>query len=84
MSPFLDIYDLSVHVSSEYDPLYVQNLCNKMQATQQLVSAFVQLGGKAQAPLLKDEMYRRCQRAQTEVCFMAYQHTRLWIRPSLV
>ncbi|CAL1706865.1 unnamed protein product [Somion occarium] len=61
-----DIFDLSAHVSEDSDSTYVDTLRTKMQATQQLVTAFVQLGAKGDSGLLQDEMYRRCQRAQTE------------------
>lgn len=62
-----DIYDLSAHVSSDSDPSYVESLQGKVQATQQLITAFVQLAGKEQAVLSRDEVYTQCQRAQTQV-----------------
>ncbi|TCD63440.1 E3 ubiquitin-protein ligase bre1 [Steccherinum ochraceum] len=61
-----EIYDLSAHVSSDPDPTYVDSLRSKMHATQQLVTAFVQLGGGAQAILSGNEIYTECQRAQTQ------------------
>ena len=62
-----DIYDLSAHVSSDSDPSYVESLQGKVQATQQLITAFVHLAGKEQAVLSRDEVYTQCQRAQTQV-----------------
>lgn len=62
-----DIFDLTAHVSNDPDPEYVEELRNKMHITEQLVTAFVQLGRKKELPLLKDETYRRCQAAETEV-----------------
>ncbi|THH32505.1 hypothetical protein EUX98_g1696 [Antrodiella citrinella] len=61
-----EIYDLSAHVSQDSDPVYADSLRTKVQATQQLITAFVQLGGKAQAVLSSEEVYTECQRAQTQ------------------
>ncbi|KAI0789122.1 BRE1 E3 ubiquitin ligase-domain-containing protein [Abortiporus biennis] len=61
-----DIYDLTTHVASDPDPVYVEGLRGKVNATQQLVEAFVQLGGKTHDVLARDEVYKRCQEAQTE------------------
>lgn len=38
-----------------------------MQATKELVTKFVQLGGPAQSAVLRDETYVKCQKSQTEV-----------------
>lgn len=45
----------------------MDQLKTKMQATQHLVTAFVQLSGKRNPGLLQDQMYRQSQKAQTEV-----------------
>ncbi|KAH8093847.1 BRE1-domain-containing protein [Cristinia sonorae] len=65
-APAEEIYDLSANVSSESDPTYVDSLKSQMQATQHLITAFVQLGGNAQALLTTEEVYKQCQRAQTD------------------
>lgn len=54
-------------MSDGADPLHVEELRNKMHATERLVTSFVQLGGKQESSLSKSEAYQRCQEAQTEV-----------------
>ncbi|KAI0342170.1 hypothetical protein BDW22DRAFT_244091 [Trametopsis cervina] len=61
-----DIYDLTSHVSHDPDPHYVEELRNKMHATERLVTSFVRLGGKQESLLLQDEAYRQCHKAQAE------------------
>ncbi|KAI0071770.1 BRE1-domain-containing protein [Panus rudis PR-1116 ss-1] len=59
-----EIFDLSKH-ASDTDTIYTDALRAKMAATQQLVTAFVQLSGKGK-DTLRDETSKRYQEAQTE------------------
>ncbi|PCH43601.1 BRE1-domain-containing protein [Wolfiporia cocos MD-104 SS10] len=61
-----DIYDLTSHVSADRDTEYLDALRDKMHATSELVGAFARIGGQGKSSIAKDEMYRHCQRAQTE------------------
>ncbi|KAH9839472.1 BRE1-domain-containing protein [Rhodofomes roseus] len=61
-----ELYDLTAHVSDDADPQYVESLRGKMQATTELVSAFVRLGGQTQVRVMQDEEFRTRQKAQTE------------------
>ena len=66
-SEFSELYDLAAHVSNDADPQYLESLRSKMQATSELVGAFVRLGGQSQANIVQDSEYRARQKAQTEV-----------------
>ncbi|KAI8993085.1 BRE1-domain-containing protein [Trametes punicea] len=59
------IRDLTVHVSSEADPEYVEALRGRMQATTDIVKAFVSLStqGRTGSDV---EMTKRCQDAEAE------------------
>ncbi|EKM54415.1 uncharacterized protein PHACADRAFT_258246 [Phanerochaete carnosa HHB-10118-sp] len=62
-----DVFNLTLHVSSEPEPShYVQELRSRMHATEQLVAAFVRVGGEARSQLLHDKSHRRCLEAQTQ------------------
>ncbi|KAI0733141.1 BRE1-domain-containing protein [Fomitopsis betulina] len=61
-----ELYDLAAHVSDDADPQYLESLRSKMQATSELVGAFVRLGGQTQAYIVQDPEYRSRQKAQTE------------------
>ena len=62
------VFDLTLHVTADEDSSrYVQALRNRMQATEQLVAAFVKVGGEARQQLLHDEEQRKCLRSQSEV-----------------
>ncbi|GJE95491.1 BRE1-domain-containing protein [Phanerochaete sordida] len=62
-----DVFDLTLHVTSDQDSsLYIQALRSRMQATEQLVAAFVRVGGEAREQLLHDKEHRRCLSAQTQ------------------
>ena len=63
----VDIFDLSAHFSEDSDPIYVDQLKSKMQATQGLVTAIVQLSGKRNPGILQDQVYKQSQKFQTEV-----------------
>ncbi|KAH9176746.1 hypothetical protein EDB89DRAFT_98045 [Lactarius sanguifluus] len=58
-----DLFCLSKRISSEDSPTLAAAFEEKARSTHKLVAAFVQLSG---ANSLKDEMYRRYQRSQTE------------------
>ncbi|KAH9083872.1 BRE1 E3 ubiquitin ligase-domain-containing protein [Lactarius deliciosus] len=58
-----DLFCLSKRISSEDSPALAAAFEEKARSTHKLVAAFVQLSG---ANPLKDEMYRRFQRSQTE------------------
>ncbi|KAI9456516.1 BRE1 E3 ubiquitin ligase-domain-containing protein, partial [Lactarius psammicola] len=58
-----DLFCLSKRISSEDSPTLAAAFEEKARSTHKLVAAFVQLSG---ASTLKDEIYRRYQRSQTE------------------
>ena len=60
-----DLFCLSKCISSEDSPALAAAFEEKARSTHKLVAAFVQLNG---ANSLRDEIYRRYQRSQTEVC----------------
>ncbi|KAJ8462214.1 hypothetical protein ONZ51_g11039 [Trametes cubensis] len=60
------IRDLTVHVSSEAEPEYVNALKDKMQATADIVKAFVNLRAQSQAGPSDDQIVKRCQEAEAE------------------
>ncbi|OSD06800.1 hypothetical protein PYCCODRAFT_765112 [Trametes coccinea BRFM310] len=60
------IRDLTLHVSSEAEPEYVDALRDKMQATTDIVKAFVNLSTQGRAGPSDEEMARRCQEAEAE------------------
>ena len=65
-----DVYDLTAHVSEDSDEQYVEQLRTKMQATEQLVVAFVQLSKAGGSKVTHDDTVKRCQEAQTEVRYL--------------
>ena len=60
-----DLFCLSKYISFEDSPTLAAAFEEKARSTHKLVTAFVQLNG---VNSLGDEMYRRYQRSQTEVC----------------
>jgi hypothetical protein len=60
-----DLFCLSKCISSEDSPTLAAAFEEKARSTHKLVAAFVQLNGTNS---LRDEIYRRYQRSQTEVC----------------
>ncbi|KAI9060257.1 BRE1-domain-containing protein [Trametes sanguinea] len=64
---FISIRELTLHVSSEAEPEYVDALRDKMQATTDIVKAFVNLSTQGRAGPSDEEMARRCQEAEAEV-----------------
>ncbi|KAI9442506.1 hypothetical protein H4582DRAFT_1288173 [Lactarius indigo] len=64
-----DLFCLSKRISSEDSPTLAAAFEEKARSTHKLVAAFVQLSG---ANSLKDEIYRRYQRSQTEVCSRSF------------
>jgi hypothetical protein len=67
-----DLFCLSKCVSSEDSPTLAAAFEEKARSTHKLVAAFVQLNG---VNSLGDEIYRRYQRTQTEVCFLCLSNT---------
>ena len=65
-----DLFCLSRCISSEDSPVLAAAFEEKARSTHKLVAAFVQLNGSSS---LRDEIYSRYQRSQTEVC-----HSFLW------
>ncbi len=61
------IRDLTVHVSSEAEPEYVDALRDKMQATADIVKAFVHIRAQGQAGPLEEETLKRVQETEAEV-----------------
>lgn len=62
---FVELFDLTCHISGDSDPEYADALRNKMHATKDLVNTFVRLGG--QALETKEDLFRKCCMAQSEV-----------------
>ncbi|KAI0675260.1 BRE1-domain-containing protein [Trametes maxima] len=58
--------DLTAHVSSEAEPEYVDALRDKMQATSDIVKAFVNLSAQTRSGPSDEDMVRRCQEAEAE------------------
>ncbi|KAI0645645.1 BRE1-domain-containing protein [Trametes meyenii] len=58
--------DLTAHVSSEAEPEYVDALREKMQATSDIVRAFVNLSAQTHSGPSDEQMVRRCQEAEAE------------------
>jgi E3 ubiquitin-protein ligase BRE1 len=63
----LDIFDLSVHIEDENIPELATALGDTVNATQALVTKFVQLGGGSWSQALQSDAFVGCQKAQTEV-----------------
>ncbi|EIW63378.1 BRE1-domain-containing protein [Trametes versicolor FP-101664 SS1] len=61
-----DIRDLTVHVSSEAEPEYVDALRDKMQATADIVKAFVHIRAQGQGGPSEEETLRRVQETEAE------------------
>ncbi|OCH92316.1 BRE1-domain-containing protein [Obba rivulosa] len=61
-----DIFDLTARVSEHADSAYLDALRDKMHATSELVTAFARLSGQSQSVPSQDEVYRRCQAAETD------------------
>ena len=61
-----DVYDLTARVSESSDSQYVEELRAKMQETEQLVVAFVQLSRQGGSKITRDTL-KQCHEAQTEV-----------------
>lgn len=63
----LGIFDLSVHIEDENFPELATALGDTVNATQALVTKFVQLGGGSWSQALQSDAFVGCQKAQTEV-----------------
>ena len=62
-----DVYDLTARVSESSDSQYVEELRAKMQETEQLVVAFVQLSRQGGSKITREDTLKQCHEAQTEV-----------------
>ena len=62
-----DLFCLSKCISCEDSPTLAAAFEERARTTHKLVAAFVQMNGVTS---LGDEIYRRYQRSQTEVCFL--------------
>ncbi|KZT26692.1 hypothetical protein NEOLEDRAFT_1155451 [Neolentinus lepideus HHB14362 ss-1] len=60
------LFDMSVHVDSDFAPALGKALQERMDATCALVASFVQIGYPADKALSGGDMYINCQKAQTE------------------
>ncbi|CDO75357.1 hypothetical protein BN946_scf184966.g25 [Trametes cinnabarina] len=60
------IRDLTLHVSSEAEPEYIDALRDKMQATTDIVKALVNLRTQGRAGPSDDDVAKRCQEAEAE------------------
>ena len=67
-----DLFCLSKCMSFEDSPTLAAAFEEKARSTHKLVTAFVQLNG---VNSLGDEIYRRYQHSQTEVCFLYLSNT---------
>lgn len=67
-----DLFCLSKCISSKDNPTLAAAFEEKARSTHRLVAAFVQLNGNN---TLEDEIYRRYQRSQTEVCLLHLSNT---------
>jgi hypothetical protein len=65
----LEIFDLTAHVQKEPYPKFSAALGDTVNATQALVTKFVQLGDGQQSRILQSESFPECQKAQNEVGF---------------
>lgn len=65
---------MAKHVSSDSEeaPELTEALRSRLDVTEQLVSAFVQMSGKSTG---REDLYSEYQRAQTEVCLAT---VRIW------
>lgn len=64
----IDLFDLTASVS-ETDTEYAEALRERMQATSELVSAFVRMNGQSQVSPMGDEVSKTTHKVQTEVLF---------------
>jgi len=75
----LGLFDLTEYVSRDHEPSLRSALETNAYSTQSLITSFIQLSAQKQPTVLRDEAYRQCQKAQTEVlpmsnsfCFSPY------------
>ncbi|KAF9568023.1 BRE1-domain-containing protein [Agrocybe pediades] len=61
-----EIFDLTAHVNSESSPEFAAALSDTFNATQALVTKFVQLGEEKHSDLLQNERFEAYQKAQNE------------------
>ena len=66
-SCLLEIFDLTAHVQKGPLPKFAAALGDTVNATEALVTKFVQLGDGQQSRILQSESFPECQKAQNEV-----------------
>ncbi|CAA7261702.1 unnamed protein product [Cyclocybe aegerita] len=64
-----EIFDLTAHIQNESNTELSTALGDTVNATQALVTKFVQLGGDRHSSILQSEVFPQCQQAQNE-CFV--------------
>lgn len=70
-----ELFDLTAHVQDDAPEEFAQKLGKTANATQALVTKFVQLGDDNKSDLLQSERYMECQKAQNEVSFFEHFYT---------
>lgn len=62
-----DIFDLTCHIQDETSPEFAAALSETVNATQALVTKFVQLGPHNGPRVVASDAFPQCQKAQNEV-----------------
>ncbi|PFH53827.1 hypothetical protein AMATHDRAFT_136911 [Amanita thiersii Skay4041] len=75
-----DIFDLAIHLQNDAADDITRALENKFNATQSLVTKFIQLGGVTPFKLVESDVYADCQNAKTECAALRSQLDLLRIR----
>ncbi|PPR05855.1 hypothetical protein CVT26_010135 [Gymnopilus dilepis] len=70
-----ELFDLTAHVQDDAPEEFAQKLGKTANATQALVTKFVQLGDDNKSDLLQSERYLECQKAQNECAVLRSQLT---------
>ncbi|KAF8904461.1 hypothetical protein CPB84DRAFT_1845408 [Gymnopilus junonius] len=68
-----ELFNLTAHVQDEPIPEFVEKLGKTMNATEALVTKFVQLGDDKQSSILVNESFSECQKAQNECAVLRSQ-----------
>jgi E3 ubiquitin-protein ligase BRE1 len=63
------VFDMATHVTGDSQPAFglAEALKSRFDTTERLVAAFVQLGGRNHQDAVQNDMYFKCQKAQSEV-----------------
>ena len=68
----LELFDLTAHIQTAPLQDLAVALGETVNATQALVTKFVQIDGETQAHIFKNEAFPQCQQAQNEVKCLRY------------